>query len=385
MRIISIILLFLTNYIQAQSDYEHRLKQVICEIEQERIYDNNFVIYPTSENYRYHFEWEEDMIYYENDYVGINGSIYRALNDHTTQHPDTCQSDWELVEVLYHPYIFLRDSSEHEDLLKLIRHKNSHLRCYAFGALIHNNYSDYFDIVLSNLSDSTQMMQMTNDFGNDVSPADLMLDYCYDLLTTKQKEIIVDSIIFNEYAHLFSLKDILLSHKPIPKHYLQLKKLSSHSMLGIFGAVALSRYRNPADTAIILSTLGDDTHFGGYQIRFMAIENFPHAVFKNYLKSIADNIKMKYHMSSYKYYFHALAAYKSKDMYQVLEKIVDKCLDKSYNHDGHKSENLFLIKHAMIKHYDPMYVDLIAKIDLLIEGKELDWLQQQGEKHQWDY
>jgi hypothetical protein len=90
----------------------------------------------------------------------------------------------------------------------MLTHDHPYIRTYAFGALAHRNIDGLFEIIIDNLSDTTKIEQMTGDYGYDVCPADLMIQYQMSKFSNEQKKTL-ETLITTRYNHLKDALDLL--------------------------------------------------------------------------------------------------------------------------------------------------------------------------------
>jgi hypothetical protein len=125
---------------------------------------------------------------------------YAALKETKGQRPDTSYTVWKLDRGR-HPYLFLRDTARSEDLKRLLSNDHPYVRTYAFGALSFRKYGRLFSVIVHNLSDTTQMLEYTGDYGRNAYPADLMIEYeVYRLSNIEKRKL--KRLIINTYSHL---------------------------------------------------------------------------------------------------------------------------------------------------------------------------------------
>jgi hypothetical protein len=196
-----ILLVLLWRQCLSQTGYEAILSRRLEEIKKLEFYNNKVVVLIDSVEYHdLDFPyWKPNDTYYQDDMVRYKYCQYRVLKDSTRgQRPDTSSTEWAVTQGI-HPYLFLRDTAKLEDLRKLTLDVHPYVRCYAFGALSFRRGTNLFPIVISNLKDTTQILEYTGDAGANAYPADLMIEYeahrfskeetrrLQELITTKYK------------------------------------------------------------------------------------------------------------------------------------------------------------------------------------------------------
>lgn len=331
-----------------QNEYNDKLSARLIEITKSERFDNTVVVYTDSFRIKLYNYYDNEKYHYDP----------------------------------YHPYQFLRDTAEIEDLVKLLSSDHPYIRTYSFAALSHRNYKDLFKNVLENLKDTTTISIFTDDYGYDTTPPDMMLQYIAEKLSTKEKDTIAQ-LILTKYNHLRTINEILLFHKPIPKDYLTIKTIVQESRTGKFGIVALARYQKSEDIEFIKSGFKNTDYYSGYKVFFMAIEAFPHWTFKQELIEYKKTINKGYDMTGLDYYFNALAKYQDDNCTQVIKEFVE---HKEYESETYKDYNLAMIYKSLKKYYSPTYEPLIKQIEDNISDKNmLEWDDNHLKYNSWNY
>lgn len=208
MRSVTIILIFITTQCYPQLSYEELLANRLSEIKELTYFNNNVVSYKYGIGFSSWDRWEKNIQYYEYDVVlGSKGRHYRALVDNKGKIPDNSPDVW-VQEIFHHPYYFLRDTARTEDLKKLLVNENSYIKTYAFAALASRQHPGLYEVVIENLGDKSQISQLTEDYGYDVHPADLMITYILNYLSEHEKKNLL-VLIETDYPHLQDAKNIL--------------------------------------------------------------------------------------------------------------------------------------------------------------------------------
>lgn len=201
MRLFTIILIFISTHCHSQQSYEQLFLLRLDEIKNLTYYNNNVVIYKYGIG-RFSFDkWDRNRVFYIDEMVvGDDGQVYHALKDSKGKTPSNSPNEWQLSS-FEHPYFFLRDTARTEDLSKLLLSDNPYVKTYAFGALTKRKFPGLYEVMLDNLSDTTQISQLTEDYGYDVCPADLMILYIlYDMTKRQRKNLL--ALIKTDYPHL---------------------------------------------------------------------------------------------------------------------------------------------------------------------------------------
>lgn len=387
MKIVGLLFLSLIfgQHCYSQDTYNNRLAEILTEIRHLDYFENGVVILNDSMGYGSMYPyWTASEVFYENDGVAFKrGTTYRALVDNLGKNPATSPDAWELIHGP-HPYLFLRDSADVQDLIRLTRADHPYFRTYALAALASRKAVNVYPIVVNNLGDTTKVNHMSGDYGYMLYPADLMLWHTLADFSTAQKDTLED-LILKKHTHLKTLEDILLYIKPTPDRYPYVRAIAHKGAFGNAALVALARYKKPEDIVLIRTGFNDKSYYAGYKPFFMAIESFPHNAFKNDLISLKREINMNHNLSSYQYYFAALAAYRDKDCLQALEEFIHQPIDSgSYRAAENRIDNLRLILIALKNHPARIYDPLIRTIEgQLPKGISLDFYR--GFYTAWDY
>lgn len=201
MKVITFILLLLSISSYCQRSYDDILLKRVDEIKELAYYDNSFVVYDESSAYGSNYVvWNSAADYYADDLVlDKNRKVFRALVDNKGKEPATSPKEWEFVP-FSHPYFFLRDTARVKDLRKLLQNKHPYVKTYAFGALAERKEEGLYQVILDNLSHTTHIDQMTADYGYNVCPADLMISYLAETLTSDEKKQL-EKLIETQYPH----------------------------------------------------------------------------------------------------------------------------------------------------------------------------------------
>jgi hypothetical protein len=144
--------------------------------------------------------WNSRDTFYTDDMTRFKYCQYAALNDNVGERPDTTPTSWTLISGP-HPYLYLRDTAQVEDLRKLLSNGHPYVKTYAFGALVFRQERNLFSVIVDNLNDTTPIEAWWGDSGSNVYPADLMIEYQVDRLTESEKSKLTEAIKQN-YHHL---------------------------------------------------------------------------------------------------------------------------------------------------------------------------------------
>lgn len=264
-----------------------------------------------------------------------------------------------LKKKIYHPYLYLRDSANLENLLTLVESDNPNIKIYAFAALVSRDYKDCFSLVVNNLRDTTKVDLISTDEQWNSYIGDIFLNISVSKFSTEQKDSLKNLILKN-YNYLESIKDILLFQQKDQVSYKLIKSIALRRN-DEFSIIALSRFNNPNDINLILNGFDRLKYYSGTFIFFKAIELYPEESFYDKLLSYSEKIKThSYSMNDYMYYYYALARYPNTRTLKLLTKFCDK---KNYSSTGCWESNLIHIYKAITKYKNPVYHKLIKDIE----------------------
>ena len=282
----------------------------------------------------------------------------------------------------YHPYQFLRDTAETEDLLRLLKDQHPFVKTYAFAALHHRGFDYLLPILMANLPDTTKFISYLDDYGYEVTPADVMLEYMDKDLSPLQKDSI-STLILADFHHLRTLNEILLFHKPKPDHYKLVKRIAVNGSRGKFALIALARYERVEDIPLIQTGFERIDYFEGYKVFFMAIEAFNHPDFKNDLIAYQNKINKGWDNQGHDYYFNALAKYQDGECKKVIQEFIEV---EEYKNETYKLNNLQMIRNALKKYYSDEYKTLLKTIESnFTDQKELEYDNNPFSRNAWNY
>jgi hypothetical protein len=197
-----LVLLVTTAFGQPDIVVRQTLSSRLGKIRTQEYYDSSPVTYDdTTQRLDLSFPyWVPDVMYYQYDLVRYQYRRYEALRDSIVgQRPDTARVSWALSDGP-HPYLFLRDTAQSEDLLRLMTDEHPYVRVYAFGALAHRNADGLFSLIRDNLDDTT-LLTVSGCAFSQAYPADLMIEYSATKLTRKERSELI-RLISRRYRHL---------------------------------------------------------------------------------------------------------------------------------------------------------------------------------------
>lgn len=246
----------------------------------------------------------------------------------------------------YRNFEKLSKNAKTEELLQLLKHKNSVVKGYASWALADNMYPKLANILAEFLKTEETV---TSQHGCIVSERDLSNEFygrvCYqhvrhnltlqDSLFFKSQILQLDSVILYSNKDTRLLYTALNNNNGNPKTYNRIKKLAQIED-NSEALTALAKYAKQEDIPFIIEQ-GENS--------FLAISVFPDQAFWNLL--------MNYHSSERSLeYFLAVASFKNENALKVLSDIYNSC----------DSIQLNKLDEALIKNYCILYQDLILKI-----------------------
>ena len=270
-----------------------------------------------------------------------------------------------------HPYFYLRDSVEKEDLKRLLNHINPIIRIYSFRALTKKYDSANFQTLIEHLSDTTKIMVFYYDVISPSTVADIMISIgmknCY--FERDKMDLLRDMILLHN-NNLETTNHILNDIKPIEKYYETIRRLAQENY-SESAYIALAQYKKREDIPIIKMGFDSLSIYRG-EI-FKAIEYFPNPAFLPMLFNHFDT-RVKKDMSAlyeFEFYFKALAKYQRSDCLRILNTMKQR---EYYSSDGYYESNRIHILNAIHKYYCPLYKELYEelKMDVLKYGKYRD-------------
>ena len=201
MKITFLLFVGISPLLNAQSDYKIKLNSKIAELEKLSFYSRDVTTYSENECVLSGFErWSAEKEYIKTDRVCFEGKDCEALVDSRGKIPTASPDEW-FVFNNYHPYRFLRDTAQTEDLVELTKSKNPIVMTYAFSALSHRNYSDLFETILNHLSDKNEISVHNEDVKMPAYPGDVMLWDSLDKFNPQQRRRL-KLLVKKRYKHL---------------------------------------------------------------------------------------------------------------------------------------------------------------------------------------
>lgn len=277
-------------------------------------------------------------------------------NNFVICYPDDLRK--KILKKDYHPYLYLRDSTDLKSLLQLVKDDNPYVKIYAFAALVKKEYKDCFSMVVENLGDKTNVEVTNADVLWSSYLGDVFLRLSLPMFTVEQKDSLKYSIL-RDYNHLEEVNRILLFQKKDEDLY-NIIKSRALTLEDSFSLIALSRFKNPNDISTILKGFDNLTYYSGTLIFFKAIEIYPEKSFYDKLLSYSEKINThSCVMDDFMYYYYALARYPNMQTLKLLTELCDK---KNYSSTGYWESNLIHIYKAITKYNNPVYNKLIKDI-----------------------
>lgn len=192
----------------AQADYESKFLGKVNEIKSLKLFNNGIVLSRDTLSYGSTYPaWSSELTFLVKDAVMYKGATYVAISDSQSKYPAISPNEWKLIRGR-HPYLFLRDSAKTDDLRSLLKSDHTFIKSYAFGALSFRKEDGLFEVVIDNLSDTRSIKQFTGDYGFEVHPADLMIQYQLSNFSKNQKETL-RKLISTKFKHLERALELL--------------------------------------------------------------------------------------------------------------------------------------------------------------------------------
>lgn len=246
----------------------------------------------------------------------------------------------------YRNFEKLRDKATIDELLKLLKHRNSVVKGYTSWALADKMYSNLADILAEFLSTGETA---TTQHGCIVSEGDLATEfynrvyyqYIHHKLSLKDSLFFQSQIIQLDSVILYSNKNTRLLDKALennngnPKTYDRIKKIAKKQD-NLNALIALAKYAKQEDIPFIIEQ-GKSS--------FLAISVFPEKSFWTFLL----NYKSKEKSLDY---FLAVTSFKNESALEFINDIYHNC-DSTQIND---------LDEALIKNYCVLYQDIILKI-----------------------
>lgn len=221
------------------------------------------------------------------------------------------------------------------ELLNLMKHKNSVVKAFSYSALVKKLYPNIFEVLIENIENKEKIERI----GGDIKATNLLIDYFIEevdpaysyqdkrdsLHMTKNELIILDSLLIFKDAATEStyLENALLSSQPKSSFYNRIKFLAYNLNPGAI--VALARYNNENDTELIKQCIFNDK-LDYYAM--LSIKEFPNNVFFDDLsKKLNDEIRKSsgFDYMMLKVMYQAIVQYKNKNALKLIIKSLNDC------------------------------------------------------------
>ncbi|WP_116790648.1 hypothetical protein [Flavobacterium psychrotrophum] len=257
-----------------------------------------------------------------------------------------------------------------DELQKIILSKKPILRIIGYRALINRKDEKFFDILIRHLNDTAKVTWWYyDDAGGLFTISDLMIRKAQHILTQKQKNILIDSVLL-KHPYLEVSDWMIQEINPNERYYSVIKSKCSvktdrcGTQLG--ACYALSKFKKEQDLPFLHDIFNNLEEPCGYWV-FRAIEINPQEVFFPILeKYFKENIKKKKQQSYnvLEYYCRSVASYRSGKSLKLLESLLDK---SNYPDKWYFNDNEDYVFKAIHKYkapiYDKLYNDLKPKMD----------------------
>ena len=246
----------------------------------------------------------------------------------------------------YRNFEKLRDKATIEELLLLLKHKNSVVKGYASWALADKMYPEMAEIFAKFLKTGETV---ANQHGCIMSEDDLATEF-YDRVFYQhfqnklsvtdsiffQSQILqLDSVILYRKRKHYLLERVLSNNDANPNTYERIKQLAKRKK-NSYAIIALAKYGKQSDIPFIIKQ---------GKASFSAISVFPDKEFWEFLLSYKSKEKSLN-------YFLAISSYKNDNALSVLNDIYINC----------NSNQVSELDEALIVNYCPLFQDLILQI-----------------------
>lgn len=260
---------------------------------------------------------------------------------------------------------YLRDNCSKEELLKLFECENPLLRVIAFRTLVNRKDKDSFKILIGHLNDTAKVtFWVFDDVVGDFMVSDLLIRKVENdgILTEKEKNILVDSVLF-KHSYLENAMYMIQEVEPKGKYYSIIKekcRKENKERCGeqLSACFALSKFKKKQDLEFL------NTIFQNLECPFWifkSIENNPDEIYFPTLEKYFNLVKKKKISfdDDFKHYIEALASYKSKKSLLILTELLNKSYCPNFWDYNLYSQYIFLAIH---KYRNPLYEDLYQKL-----------------------
>ncbi|MCF2874408.1 MULTISPECIES: hypothetical protein [unclassified Tenacibaculum] len=273
-------------------------------------------------------------------------------------------------------FIELKKSVTEQELMVLMEHPNSVVKCYSFDILISKKNKYCYNILKSRLKDSTSV---TTSFGclmNDTQVNDYLINSFLNNVflrsdTLKKEKRELDSLVIFTPNLILNYKNRLLKKiEPNKNFYSRIKKLA---LSGNYEAiVALSKFNKKEDISIIDKLLGSNNtevqRFG-----LMSVKSFTDKAFFKKVVTIHEQELKKKNADDYfvvRLLYEAIVSYKNIESRDLLEKSIQKT-------EGFQREFHFkYIWKALRSNPDKAYKGIIKKLNFSeyeLKNLEYEW------------
>jgi hypothetical protein len=273
-------------------------------------------------------------------------------------------------------HFLYRDCSK-EELIKMLSFDGPVVRVMAYNALVERREKDYFSILLRHLDDTAKITWWYfDDAADEFMVSDMMIQKALPAMNKHQKNKLVDKVLM-KHPYLITSNWMIQDIEPNAKYYSIIKSRTTEKSdrcgYPMGANYALSKFKKPQDVPFLKSNFreGDEACSNW---TFRAIERFPNPAFSDILTDYFEtDIKKKKQFGSddFKYYYRALAAYKSVESLKILTALTKK---ETYPYDYYLSFNKEFIFKAIHKHNCPLYKQLYAELKSQMEDHVLDGL-----------
>lgn len=261
-------------------------------------------------------------------------------------------------------YEELKKIATNDELTELTNHENPVVRCYSFKALLYRKNIDVLSIVKKHLNDDTSFKLLSGDLGDRQTVGDFFIEKATNdyeqsdihILNEKQRTILDSILLYDNTVELNSKYDYISKLKPDSKYYKRIREIAYSGQKPI-AILALSRYKNPNDIALIKSLFdknGDD-YYAAYCSREFPDKTFYPCLVKLFRKEWNEEY---YNYTLWRILYQALSKYPSKETYKLFE-------ETTMTKDSFRCQVLSTyLKIAIIKYPNKIFEPLKNKIRL---------------------
>ena len=270
---------------------------------------------------------------------------------------DTKTTQWNRFEKL-------KNKATDQELIALTDHEHPVVRGYSFQALASRSHPETFAVLQKHLKDYESL---SISYGYNTQNQTVGL-FCISLLysnriptfkLTDQQKFMVDSVLLFDSKIKRSENPYLLTHiTPNNAFYSRIKEIYKEERSSS-ALIAISKYKKPADTALIadwLTRKSTDDQLSGLN----AVRNFPHPAFLPYLQKIQEQEIKKtsgFNFSLISKLYLATVQFKNRESRALIENTLSEAEKPAL--DYHAAS----IRSALTLYPDPVYAGIKETIE----------------------